>query len=105
MKRLPLPDRQRRMVRFDRTAALFMVAFAIVAAVAGAWSSSMLYLALALSWGSSSLVRAQAWRSGYYDGRFGVFSSMLEAGRRGWPFAQWVEAEAERDGIRLPKDD
>jgi ABC-type sugar transport system permease subunit len=92
------------MVRIDRGAALLMLAGAIALAIAGAWTSMLYYLALALVWAISSLVRAQAWRSGYYDGRFGVFSSMYEAARRGWPLEQWLRSEAERDGIRLRKE-
>jgi hypothetical protein len=104
MKKVPLPAGQRRMVRIDRGAAAFMLAGAIGPAIAGAWTSMLYYLALALVWAISSLVRAQAWRSGYYDGRFGVFSSMYEAARRGWPLEQWLHAEAERDRIELPKE-
>lgn len=59
--------------------------------------AAFLVLTAIAGWGSSQSLRTRStYRKGYVDGRLTILSSMLEARRRGFSTAEWVQAEIER---------
>lgn len=51
--------------------------------------------------GMTMIARRRAYRAGWLDGRIAMVLSMNEAMRRGMGLVEWLQAEAERDGIEV----
>lgn len=65
------------------------------------WWTAFLSLAMAYVFGTWPRIRANAYRYGWLSGRNAMIGSILEAQDRGMRFTEWLDAEAERDGIRI----
>lgn len=94
---------------------VFLVAWALIVAyetVWALWAAFTGHWLDALSFGIWATIAlgmlvlpARAYRTGWLGGRLALMESMAEAQKRGMTAADWLAAEAERDGIpirRLP---